>query len=119
MEAQRSDAASLFHDPSAPWRKRLLAVAERLPYKKGTRLFQQGEPATAVWMVLKGWVHLVRTPESRDGARAVVLFTITPREALCGVSALEAGHYTASGIAATDSLVLRIPSEVFRAALRH
>jgi CRP-like cAMP-binding protein len=61
-------------------------------------------------------VHLVRR-DAHDGARAVVLFTITPSEMICGVSALELGTYTASGVTATESEVLKIPAEAFAEAL--
>ena len=96
----------------------LIRDAETRRYKRGQTIFQQGERADAVWVVVKGWVHLVRCPSPQDGAHAVVLYTITPREVLCGVSALEPGRYTASGVAGTDSTVVRIPGADFVAALR-
>ena len=51
-------------------------------------------------------------------ARAAVLFTITPREALCGISALESGMYNLSAVAATDCQAIRISGAVFRDALQ-
>ena len=82
-------------------------------------LFQQGVPADAVWVVLDGWVHLVRSADRQNGKHDVVLFTITPQEALCGVSAIEADTYTSSGVAGTRSEILRIPAVAFNDALTH
>ncbi len=47
----------------------------------------------------------------------MVLFTITPREVLCGISAIAPGTYTATGIAGSDCRLLRIPAERFNRAL--
>ena len=86
-------------------------------YEKNAVLFRQGDEADYFWIVLEGWVHLVRSPSAHDHARAVVLFTITPREALCGISALGTGRYNMSAVAGTACRVLRIPAETFNAAL--
>ena len=109
----------LFRHLSAARAARILAIAKARRYRKGQTLFRQGERADAVWIVLDGWVHLVRADHPSDRAHAVVLFTITPREVLCGVSAIEPGSYTASGVAGADSRALRIPAAVFHDALTH
>lgn len=90
---------------------RLLEAARLERYDRGDTLFRQGEPAKACWVLLKGWVHLVRSPEHGDGKRAVVLFTVTPDEALCGIAALSAGVYRLSGVAASACTAVRLPSE--------
>ena len=82
-------------------------------------LFRQGAPADAVWIVLEGWVHLVRSEADQDRAHQVVLFTVTPTDALCGISALGLGPYTASGIAGAETGALRIPAIAFQDALLH
>jgi CRP/FNR family transcriptional regulator len=107
----------LFDRLSADDRQRLLARAERLRCRRGQVLFRQGERADAVWIVLEGWVHLVRTVGNGQENRHVILFTITPAEGLCGVSALESGAYTTTGIAGIESEALRIPISSFREAL--
>ena len=96
-------------------RMRSGAILER--YERGAALFRQGERAEAMWIVLDGWVHLVRSPD-HQGKHAVVLFTITPREALCGISALGSGTYTLSAVAGTTCEVVRIAGELFDDALR-
>ena len=97
---------------------RLAGVWLEERYERGAVIFRQGTPAECIWIVLEGWVHLVRSPNS-DENRGVVLFTITPREALCGISALDSGTYNMGGVAATDCRLLRIPSEAFIEALTH
>ena len=102
--------------------RRLVTIAARARierYEKGGTLFRQGERADAVWIVLEGWVHLVRSSAPNNGRRSVVLFTITPTEVLCGVSAIAPREYTASGVAGTDSRILRIPAVAFNEALTH
>lgn len=96
----------------------MLSNAQMERYKKGATLFRQGERARNMWIVLEGWAHLVRSSEDRDASQGVVLFTITPDEALCGISALEAGVYNLSAIAGTECHVVRIPGKAFNEALR-
>ena len=119
-----SDALSrvpLFQHLSAHRLNTLRAQAKLQPYAKGAILFRQGLRAESVWIVLDGWVHLIRepAPSKEQRAHAVVVFTITPAEVICGLSAIEVGTYTASGIAGTDSRVLRIPHAAFNDALLH
>lgn len=95
----------------------MLAVARVAHYEKGVTLFHQGTRAKEVWIVLEGWVHLVRS--GGDTSHAVVLFTVTPNDVLCGISAIEEGTYHLSGVAGTACHVVRIPGEVFQEALTH
>jgi len=96
----------------------LFRKAELRRYRRGEVLFRQGEVADAVWVVLTGWIHLVRTPAPGDAVHAVTLFTITPREVLCGVSAIEQQPYAADGIAGTDVTAVRVPGGDFDRTLR-
>lgn len=90
------------------------AIVER--YERGDAIFRQGERAESFWVVLEGWVHLVRA-SGDDAARAAVLFTITPAEVLCGISALESGVYQLSGVAASKCRVIRISGKRFAEVL--
>lgn len=95
--------------PSAEHR-RISHVAELRRFRKGETVFEEGNPAESVWVVKRGWVYLVkRTPQ---GDRATI-FTMTPDEALCGVSAFDHGTYSAAAIAATDTQLIKVPAEVF------
>ena len=98
--------------------KQIQSASTQERYKKGMVLFRQGERAEAMWLVVDGWVHLVRSPEPVDAERGIVLFTITPDEVLCGVSAIESGRYNLSAVAGTDCLAVKIPGAVFRDTLR-
>ena len=91
-------------------RRRISHVAELRRFKKGKTIFEEGNPAESVWVVKQGWVYLVkRTPQ---GGRATI-FTMTPDEALCGVSAFDHGTYSAAAIAATDTQLITVPAELF------
>ncbi len=104
---------------SAARLKRLLAASRIEHYRKDAVLFRQDERAAAIWLLFKGWVHLVRSPDARNGSHAVVVFTITPDEVLCGISAIESGAYQVSGIAGTECQALRVPSATLNEALQH
>lgn len=108
----------VFQSLSATLLGQVEAASQREQYERGAVLFRQGERAEFIWIVMEGWVHLVRTPTPHNGSHAVVVFTVTPDEALCGISAIDASAYNLSAIAATDCHVIRIPSEVFNKALQ-
>jgi CRP/FNR family transcriptional regulator len=92
----------------------LSGVAALRRVEKGEAIFAEGEPAEQVWLVAQGAVYLIkRTP----GGGSITLMTVTPAEPLLGVSALEHGRYAASAIAATDGIVVRIPSTDFSEAM--
>jgi CRP/FNR family transcriptional regulator len=99
-------------------RARLLQDSMLERYEKGALLFRQGDRAEFMWFVLEGWVHLLRSSEREDGLRSVVLFTITPDEVLCGISALESGRYQLSGVAATACRAIRVSTETLNATFR-
>ena len=117
VDAKQLRHIPLFQQVSAHRLSQMLSGAEVERYQKGASLFRQGERAEAMWVVLEGWVHLVRSSSDDDGSHAVVLFTITPREVLCGISAIESGTYNLSAVAGTNCNALRIRGEVFNDAL--
>ena len=118
MEANELRRIPLFQHLTPARLDDLLAGAEVERYEKNATLFHQGLRAEAIWIALEGWVHLVRSSKAGDASRAVVIFTITPSEVLCGISAIEPSTYNLSAVAATDCRVVRIPGGVFREALR-
>lgn len=88
----------------------LSMTCELRRFHKGDTIFEEGQPAAAVWMVKRGWVSLVKgTPQ---GGRATI-FAMTPAEPLCGISAFEHGTYSATAIASTDTQLIKIPAEAF------
>jgi CRP/FNR family transcriptional regulator len=91
----------------------LKACTDLLSFARGTVIFRENEPADAVWIVRHGWVFLTKGA----GPDAVTIFSMTPDEAICGVSAFDHGVYSATAVAATDSRLLRVPAEAFSALL--
>ncbi len=119
VDVRRLRHIPLFRHLSAQRLEEILSSAQLERYEKGATLFRQGERARDMWVVLEGWVYLVRSSEDDDASRGVVLFTITPEEVLCGISALEAGIYNLSAVAGTDCRVARIAGKAFKEALIH
>ncbi|MBI4322643.1 MAG: Crp/Fnr family transcriptional regulator, partial [Candidatus Omnitrophica bacterium] len=80
-------------------------------FRKGERLFEEGQPAASVWVIQRGWVYLVkRAPQGIP----VTIFTITPEEVLCGFSAVVGqSAYYASAVSATDTTAIRVPQAGF------
>lgn len=89
---------------------KLSARIHEKSFTKGELVFRDGEASRFVWLVKTGWVHLVK---SADPQKPIILFTMSRREILCGVSAFDNEPYAADGIAATPCTLLQIPSEIF------
>lgn len=106
----------LFRTIPAATRKALGTAAELRCFRKGERLFEEGQPAESVWLIRRGWVHLVRrTPQGIP----VTIFTVTPEDVLCGFSAVVSQvSYYASAVAATDTTAVRLPRTEFARLLQ-
>ena len=99
---------------------RLPAAVIPQRFTRGQTIFRQGQPADAIWIVQEGWIHLLRAADATDSARAVVIFTITPAEVFCGLSAVTPGSvYHVSAVVGTSCRTLRVPAPLFRDALAH
>ncbi len=101
----RLDAAAL---------ARLLAGAVVRRVGRGTLLFLQGEPAERVYLVLEGWVRLVR--RSADG-REVTIRIFGPGESLGEAVAFLEEPYPVSGEVVEAARLLAIPRRVLVAAV--
>lgn len=123
VEQGRLQQIPLFKDLGAHRLKQVAEVAQLEQHRKRDVLFRQGEPAKKLWVLLEGWVHLIRTPKAAaptfDGTRGVVIFTVTPAEVLVGISSLESTVYTMSGVAGTDCTAIRVPGSLFGDLVRH
>lgn len=113
------DQIPLLNTLSAARKEQWRRTTMRELYPKGTLLFHQGDPAKYVWLVLEGWVHLVRHEADHGAFNEAIVFTVTPQEMLCGVSAFEPGRYTVTGRAGTKVEALRIPASLFVEAVEH
>ena len=90
--------------------RRIAATCELRRFDKDQTIFEEGEAADAVWIVRSGWIYLTkRTPQGL----AATIFVMTPDEAICGISAFDLGAYSATGTAATEAQLLRVPATVF------
>ena len=96
-------------------RKRLAAVSREERFAKGETVFRAGEPAEAVWVVKEGRVHLMKFLEGGQTATTCVM---TPHESSCCLPALDRRPYPVDAIAATDSVVIRIPLTAFHELLQ-
>jgi CRP/FNR family transcriptional regulator len=90
--------------------------AELRRFRKREVLFKEGQPAESVWVIQRGWVYLVRhTPQGIP----VTIFTVTPKDVLCGFSAvIGQSAYYASAVAASETRVIRIPRQNFSHLLK-
>jgi CRP-like cAMP-binding protein len=79
-------------------------------FHSGDKVFEEGQPAGSVWIIKRGWVFLTKQ-NPRGGT--ITIFTMTPDEAICGISAFDHGTYSTGAVAATDSQLIMIPSRVF------
>jgi CRP-like cAMP-binding protein len=83
-------------------------------YEKGTTLFLQGEPATAFFIVLDGWVKIYRT--TPDGLE-VVLHVFKRGETFAEAAIFLGGRYPASGETAAPSRLLTVDGAAFRSRI--
>ena len=95
-------------------RTRLLQAAQEKHYPKGHTLFREGQPSDAVWVVKTGRVHLMRF--LADG-KVSTTCVMTPGELFCCLPALDRKAYPTDAVAAEDSVVVRIPTNVFHEAM--
>ncbi len=83
----------------------LLVEAAVRPMSRGEALFVQGDPVTAFYVVLDGWVKIYRlTPSGEEAVVAV----FTRGQSFAEAAAFTAGRYPASGQAVTEGRVLSI-----------
>lgn len=89
------------------------AVVRQLP--RGGVLFLQGDPASRFFVVLEGWVRLVRsTPEGNE----VTIALFGRGESLAEAAVLQLGQYPVTGQIAENSRLLMISAESFLGLLK-
>lgn len=105
----------LFKRLSPAERQRLAATAREKRYAKGEAVFREGDPAEAVCIVREGRVHLMKF---LDGGQASTTCVMTKGEPFCCLPTLDRQPYPVDAVAASDSVVLRIPTSVFHELLQ-
>ena len=85
----------------------LIAGATIKTVKRGELLFVQGDPASAVFVVLDGWIKIFRlTPSGNEAVVAV----FTRGQSFAEAAAFTGGRFPASCEAVTDGRLLRLNS---------
>jgi CRP/FNR family transcriptional regulator len=88
---------------------RLAARATVRDVRRGARIFEEGAPADALFVVIDGRVRLVRVSR---GGREQLLHAEGPGATLGEVPLLDGGGYVATAIAAEPSRLLALPRAV-------
>jgi len=86
----------------------IIAPASAAMLKAHECLFRQGEPATAFFIVIDGWVKLYRiTPSGEE----TVIHTLTKGDSFAEAVAFTGSRYPATAEAVSDARVVRIPAD--------
>lgn len=105
---------ALFKRLTPPERQRLAAVSRECRYAKGETIFREGDPADAVCIVKEGRVHLMKFLASGQASTTCVM---TGGESFCCLPALDRKPYPVDAVAATDAIVVQIPTSTFHELL--
>lgn len=95
--------------------ERLVSAAKIVRYDRGATLFLQGEPATAVHVVIDGWIKLYRI--SPNGSEAVVGI-FTKAESFAEAVALRGQPYPVTAEAVSECEIMHIPASALTALIR-
>ena len=99
----------LFRELDAASLDRLAAGAERRELKRGARLFRKGDPATGMYVVVFGEIHLIATTPAR-GARLTGV--VGPGQSFGEPVMFLERPAVVDAQAATDALVLHLPASL-------
>ena len=105
VDVQTLKQVPLFQDVDARHLKLIAFVAERLTFEEGEQIFELGDPADAVYVVLNGSIDVMA--EARDGTETVIK-RWTPGFSFGEMGVLVEPQRTMSARAHECSIVLRI-----------
>ena len=98
----------------------LAMITVEIDYPSGTILFEEGKPASSLYLLIDGGVDLTFKSEEKFHPKTSKIFQlgeINPGEVF-GISAvIEPNIYTATSTAAKDCLVLQIDSKALQAII--
>ena len=94
---------------------RLLHAAHVVTEPPGTILFMQGDPADRFYIVLDGWVKLVR--ETHEGTNMVV-HVFTRGESFAEAAIFDYGMFPVTAEVVSGCRLLKVPAEKFLSAMR-
>jgi CRP-like cAMP-binding protein len=86
----------------------IIAPANAVNLAEREILFRQGDPATAFFIVIEGWVKLYRVTLSGEEA---VIHVLTKGDAFAEAVAFTGNHYPATAEAVSAARVVRIPAD--------
>ena len=100
---------------------KLLAFSEAIVCSRGTRLFEVGDPATDMYLVVEGKVKLTRqTPgDQRSMSRQSLLWLMGPGDAFGELSLVDGGTRSTTATTLTRASLLRIPGADLHLSLIH
>ena len=103
----------LFSDLPPALLDELLAGMQEIRVPAGTVLFDERQPCAGFPLVLEGDIRVTRAAPS---GRGILLYRVAPGEGciLSGGCLLGNSAYSASGVAETDVVLLRIPPALFQ-----
>lgn len=105
-----SEPSILDHLPPQEQQRILAQKSLEKTYPRGSILFHAEDHADHIWLVKKGRVHL---SQYTSAGRILTRCVLTPGEVFCCLSAMDKKPYPADAMAALESVVLRIPMEMF------
>lgn len=105
----------LFGAMPAEAMNRLIGTTLPRRYEKGAVLFQQGEPATAFFVILDGWVKIARI--TVEGEEAVV-GVFRRGEVFAEAAMFLGGRYPANAEVVVPARLLRIDGEALRRQIK-
>ncbi len=111
----RLDESLLFHIPpfSRLDRSQIRSILDRASirrYEEGTNIFDEGHPAERFFMLLDGYVRVVRVTATGDQVTVLHI----PSGQLLGIAkALGRSDYPATAVAACDSIALSWPTHLW------
>ena len=86
----------------------MIAPASTVMLKARERLFRQGDPATAFFITIDGWVKLYRNTISGE---ETVIHTMTKGDSFAEAVAFSGTVYPATPEAVSDARIVRIPAD--------
>lgn len=104
--------APLFKAMGLEITRSLIQTRSTRAYARGERIFQQGDPADALFLIIEGCVKLYR---ERESGEQVVVAIFAAGETFAEAAMFLSGDYPASAEAVSPSRILRIDGN----ALRH
>jgi CRP-like cAMP-binding protein len=86
----------------------IIAPATAVTLRRHEWIMRQGDPATAFFIIIDGWVKLYRSTLSGDEA---VIETMTKGDSFAEAAAFTGSRYIASGEAVTTARIGRVPAD--------